>query len=280
VKVTILGASGFIGRHLADALRARGDDVIAGSARDVAAAASLCSGSDAVVNLAGAPIAARRWTAAYKDEIWSSRVAKTHELIECLGALSERPLIYVGASAVGYYGAQDDEVCVESSPPGSDFLGRLCVAWEEAAFRAREIGMRVAIVRSGLVLGSDGGALGKMLPPFRLGMGGIVGTGAQWWSWVHVDDDVGVFMLALDGAEGALNATAPNPVRNHDFTRALGHALHRPTPFPVPQFALEMLFGEGASVLTTGQRVLPERTQSLGYRFRYPELEGALAAVV
>ncbi|HXP93717.1 MAG TPA: TIGR01777 family oxidoreductase [Candidatus Binatia bacterium] len=280
MKVTILGSSGFIGRHLSAALRERGDEVAGASLRDAVAAAEACEGSDAVVNLAGASLAGKRWTAAYKDEIWNSRVERTHALVERLRSLERRPRVFVGSSAVGYYGGSDDDTFVETSPAGSDFLARLCVAWEAEAMRARELGMRVAVVRTGLVFGNDGGALEKLLPPFRLGMGGIVGSGAQWWSWVHVDDIIGVYRLAIDEVDGAVNATAPNPVRNRDFTHALGRALHRPTPFPVPTFALEMLFGEGALPLTSGQRVLPERAEALGYRFAFPSLEGALAEIL
>lgn len=279
MRVTILGASGFIGRHLSDALRRRRDEVVTSSVRDIGAAALACEGADAVVNLAGAPIAGRRWTAAYKDEIRRSRVDKTHELIDRLRKLENKPGVYVGASAVGYYGTSDDDVFVEDNRPGNDFLAQVCQDWEREALRAQELGIRVALVRTGLVLGY-GGALEKLLPPFRMGLGGIVGSGRQWWSWIHIDDIVGIYMLAIDSASGPLNATAPSPVRNRDFTAALGSALNRPTFFPVPAFALALAFGEGAMALTKGQRVLPERAQALGYRFRHPELDEALASVV
>lgn len=279
MKIAIFGASGFVGRHLTDVLRSSGHEVAAASFRDGASAVAACTGADAVVNLAGAPLVGKRWTAAYKDEIWRSRVDRTRDLVASLRAMERRPRIYVGASAVGYYGTSDDDTFVEASPAGSDFLAHLCVEWEAEAMRAREFGMRVAIVRTGLVLG-HGGALEKLLPPFKLGLGGPLGNGMQWWSWIHVDDTVGIYQLALDSADGALNAVSPTPVRNRAFTSALGRALHRPAAFPVPGFALELLFGEGAAVLTGGQRVLPERTEALGYRFKYPALEGALAELV
>lgn len=280
MKIAVLGASGFIGRHVRAALQDRGDEVRPASLRQMDAAVAACDGADAVVSLAGAPLAPARWTAAYKQEIYGSRVEKTRQLIDRLRALDRKPAAYVTASAVGYYGASDDRTFVESDPPGADFLAGICRDWEREALHARELGMRVAIVRCGLVLGNDGGALEKMLPPFRLGMGGIVGTGTQWWSWVHVDDAVGIYLFALDGQEGPLNATAPNPVRNREFTAELGHALHRPAFFPVPKPALALILGEGADVLTAGQRVIPQRTEQLGYRFRFPSLDKALATLV
>jgi uncharacterized protein (TIGR01777 family) len=279
VRVTILGASGFIGRHLANALRRDRHEVVEGSLRNVEQAALACDGSEAVVNLAGAPIAGKRWTAEYKDEIWRSRVDATHELVERLRVLEHKPRAYVGASAIGYYGTSEDDTFVEESPAGHDYFGRLCLEWETEALRARDLGMRVALVRTGLVLG-DGGALEKLLPPFRMGAGGIVGSGKQWWSWIHVCDIVGIYRLAIQSVEGPVNATAPKPVRNSEFTVALGRALHRPTLFPVPAFALGLAFGEGALVLTEGQKVLPQRTEALGYRFKYPALDEALAAAL
>jgi hypothetical protein len=165
----------------------------------------------------------------------------------------------------------------EASPPGDDFLARTCVAWESEAARARALGMRVAVVRTGLVLGRNGGALGQLLPLFRLGLGGPVASGEQWNSWVHIDDHVGIFLLAIDGYDGTLNSTAPNPVTNREFSRALATAVHRPAVFPAPEFALKLVFGEGASVLTEGQRVLPEATLATGYTFRHPVIDEACA---
>jgi uncharacterized protein len=280
VRVAVLGASGFIGRHLTRALRARGDEVSGASLRTLEPAVAACDGADAVINLAGAPLAPARWTPSYKEEIYRSRVEKTHELIERLRTLERRPRAYITASAVGYYGPSEERTFVENDAPGNDFLGDLCTHWEHEAQRARELGMRVAMVRCGLALGTDGGALEKMLAPFRLGLGGIVGNGTQWWSWVHVEDAVGVYLFALDGQQGALNATAPNPVRNREFTAELGRALRRPTLFPVPASALALILGEGANVLTTGQRVLPERTQQLGYAFKFSSLDAAFASLV
>jgi uncharacterized protein len=276
MKIALLGGSGFVGRHLAPALRARGDDVTTVSLRDVEHAADAASSCDAIVNLAGEPLD-QRWTAALKRRIEASRVELPRRFLD---ALSQRPhgcTIYVSASAVGYYGTSETETFVEESRPGDDFLARVCVGWEREARRAEGFGMRVAIVRTGIALGSDGGALSKMLPPFRSGVGGRVGSGQQWLSWVHVDDLAGVYLMALDSISGPLNATAPNPVTNAVFTQALGAALHRPTKLPVPTIALRMLLGEGADMLLTGQRVLPRRAEESGYSFKFSELTAALA---
>jgi uncharacterized protein len=277
MRVTVVGASGFIGRHVSAALRARGDEVVEASLRNVDAAAQACEGSDAIVQLAGAPVTTR-WTAAAKGEIRRSRVDATRALVDRLAQVRARPKVYVSAWAVGYYGASETATFTESSPPGNDFLAEVCADWEREASRAGELGMRVACIRTGIVLGPDGGALARLLPIFKLGLGGAIGSGRQWNSWIHIDDAVGIYLLAIDRAEGPLNATAPEPVRNVDFTRALASALHRPAFLRVPAFALASIFGEGASILTTGQRVLPERTLSLGYEFRYPQLAAAMSS--
>ncbi len=279
MRVTILGESGFIGRHVTAALRARGDDVVAASLRDPAAAAAACAGSTAIVNLAGAPVS-ERWTAAHKREIERSRVDLPRAFLAALERLEQRPVQYVGASAVGYYGTSTSATFTESSPPGQGFLARVCVGWEAEAQRARTLGLRVAIVRTGLVLGADGGALAKLLPLFKLGLGGIVATGEQWYSWIHIDDVVGIYLRALGGFDGALNATAPTPVRNKAFTAALASALHRPAFLPAPGFAISLVLGEAAIIVTEGQRVLPEATLASGYVFKYPEIGAALGAIV
>ena len=279
MRVTVIGASGFIGRHLSAGLRGRGDEVVEASLRNVEAAAQACEGSDAIVQLAGAPVITR-WSAGAKDEIRRSRVDATRALVDALSQLGARPTVYVNASAVGYYGASETATFTESSPPGDDFLAQVCVEWEHEASRAAEFGMRVACIRTGIVLGRDGGALARLLPIFKAGLGGIIGNGRQWSSWIHIDDVVGIYLLAIDRAESALNATAPEPVRNVDLTWALASALHRPAFLPAPAFALHLMFGEGASVLTTGQRVLPERALSLGYEFAYPQIAPALASAV
>lgn len=279
MRITVLGASGFIGRHLVAALERRGDDVVAASLRDPARAAAACSGSEVVVNLAGAAVS-ERWTSARKREIERSRVELPRAFIAALQQLDRRPNAYVSASAIGYYGTSRTATFTEESPPGDDFLARVCVSWENEARRARALGMRVALVRTGLVLGKDGGALAKLLPIFKLGAGGVVASGEQWYSWIHIDDHVGVYLHAIDRYDGALNATAPHPVTNRDFTKALAAALHRPAFVPTPAFAIRLMLGDGATIVTEGQRVLPQATTASGYTFVFPRLEPALANIV
>lgn len=278
MKITLIGASGFIGGHLTRALRARGDVVTLASLRDPALAATACRDADVVVNLAGEPVA-QRWSSETKAKIRSSRVEAPRALIDGLGALAVRPKAYISASAVGYYGTSESATFDETSPPGRDFLADVCVAWEAEADRAATHGMRVVKVRTGLVLGSDGGALEKLVPLFKLGGGGPIADGKQWYSWIHIDDQVGIYLHAIDGADGVLDATAPEPVTNAVFTKAFGAALHRPAVLPVPAFAISLVLGEGAIVVTQGQRVLPTRTIATGYTFKYPTIDGAFAAL-
>jgi uncharacterized protein (TIGR01777 family) len=275
MRVAILGASGFVGKYLSLALQARGDEVTPLSLRDPAKAAAASSGADVVVNLAGASVS-QRWTPQHKADIRESRTVAPAKYLAALSTAEQRPGAYVSASAVGYYGTSRTATFIEDSAPGSDFLASVCIAWEAEAHHAASLGMRVACVRTGLVLGTDGGPLPALLPLFRLGLGGPVASGQQWYSWIHIADLVGIYLHAIDGTDGALNATAPNPVKNADFTRSLGRALHRPAVLPVPAFAPALLLGEGAIIATEGQRVLPERTLASGYAFRFPELDGAL----
>ncbi len=281
MRVTVLGASGFIGRRLCAALRARGDDVVEASARDPARAAAASAGSDAVVNLAGAPVSVR-WTGASQRAMRSSRIDATRAYLEALRELdvARRPRTYVAGSAIGYYGTSATATFTEASPPGDDFLARLCVAWEAEASRAAQLGMRLAIVRTGVVLGPEGGALAKLLPVFRLGLGGPIASGRQWFSWIHADDEVGILVHALDGADGVLNGAAPNPVTNAAFTEALARAVRRPAFVPVPAFAARAMLGEGALMINEGQRVLPERTVASGYTFAHPDLDEALRSLI
>ncbi len=279
MKVTLIGASGFLGRHLSAALRERGDVLALATLRDPVAAAYASEDADVVVNLAGEPVA-QRWSSAAKAKIRSSRVAAPRALVEALGRLSAPPRAYISASAVGYYGTSETATFDESSAAGHDFLAEVCVAWEAEADRAAPLGMRVAKIRTGLVLGTDGGALAKLLPIFKAGGGGPVGSGRQWYSWIHIDDLIGIYLHAIDGADGVLDATAPEPVRNSDFTRALATALHRPAFVPIPAFAIALVLGEGATVVTQGQRVLPTRTLASGYVFRYRAIDDAFAALV
>lgn len=279
MRVTIFGASGFVGKRLVLALRARGDEIRAASLRDPQAAADAARGSDAVVNLAGEPVA-QRWNEETKRKILESRTLAPASLLDRLKTTDNRPRIYVSASAVGYYGTSLTQTFTEESAPGGDFLAGVCEQWERVARRASELGMRVACVRTGIALGSDGGALEKILPLFKTGAGGKIASGKQWFSWIHIDDLVGMYVFALDEIDGALNATAPNPVRNEQFTHALAAAVHRPAFFPVPSFALKAMLGEGADALTEGQRVMPARAAAAGFAFRFPTIESALSEIV
>ena len=244
--------------------------------RDPIAAAGACDGVEAVVNLAGEPVA-QRWTARAKERIRASRVDAPAAFIERAARLVRPPQSYISASAIGYYGSSETATFTEDSPPGDDFLSEVCVAWEQIAERASTaFNARVAFVRTGLVLGNDGGLMAKLLPIFRFGLGGDVASGRQWQSWIHVSDLVGIYIAAIDGLSGPLNGTAPNPVTNREFTRALARALSRPAFLPVPEFALGLIFGEGGATIAQGQRVLPQRTQELGYEFAFARLDDAL----
>jgi uncharacterized protein (TIGR01777 family) len=297
MKVVITGATGLIGRALVSALRARGDEVIAFSRSESSrlevptvvwdpsggepAPAEPLSGADAVVNLHGEPVA-QRWTDAAKERIRSSRVDGTKRLVDGLLASDARPRVLVSSSAAGYYGDRGSEELPESATPGSDFLAGLCVDWEAAAMAAAASGVRVALIRTGVVLAPRGGALAKMLPPFKAGVGGPIGNGRQYMPWVALDDVVGIYLATLDNSQfsGPVNAAAPHTATNREFTKALGRALHRPTVIPVPPFALKIIFGEMGSVITGSARLVPARASELGYSFRYPELDEALAAIL
>jgi uncharacterized protein (TIGR01777 family) len=245
---------------------------------------------DAVINLAGENLFSRRWNKEFKNLLLDSRVKSTENVVRTLAQKPRTPAgtakVLVNASAIGYYGPHGDEALTEDSPQGSDFLAQLCVGWEQAARTAERRGIRVAIVRIGVVLAKEGGALAKLLTPFKLGAGGPIGwtpwSGKQVMSWIHRDDLASIFLLALDNpaVSGAINGTAPQPVTNREFSKALGRALHRPAFLPTPPLALRTMLGEVADVITTGQRVLPKRALALGYLFRFPAIEAALAAIL
>ena len=275
MKVLLLGASGFVGRHLVDALRRRGDEVATASLRDPAAAAATARTCDAIVNLAGESIA-QRWNDDVKRRIEASRTEAPRAFLDALSSGERRCSVYVSASAIGYYGSSLTASFDEASPPGDDFLARVCIGWERVAASAAALGMRVAIVRTGIVLGTDGGALATVLVPFRLGLGGVAGSGRQWYSWIHVADLTGIYVLALDSAAAAqrLRAESRNECRVHARTRI---GAPPPDALPTPAFALRAMLGEGAAIVLEGQRVLPKRTLECGYRFEFPLLNGALA---
>lgn len=294
MKITITGATGFIGQWLVNRLLAdRHDLTILSRSRDGgtrpryltwdSAAGSpptaALEGADAVIHLAGEPVA-QRWTRQAKERIRSSRIDGTHLLVDALAA--NPPKILISASAIGIYGNRGAEILTEASAPGSGFLEDLAVEWEHQASRAAKFGVRVVHIRIGIVLGKRGGALEKMLPVFYLGLGGTLGLGRQWMSWIHVDDLAGIIITALNDEtlRGPVNGVSPNPVTNAEFTRTLGRVVHRPALFPVPGFGLKLIFGEMSQVMLGSQRVIPEVAQAAGFRFRYPDLEGALAQIV
>ena len=293
MRALVTGATGFIGRHL---LAQIAEPVVLTRRPERFAAlrpgvevhgwnpladrppVAAFRGVEAVFHLAGEPVAEGRWTAAKKERIRESRRVGTANLVQGLREAAERPPVLVSASAVGIYGDRGDETLDESSPPADDFLAQVCRQWEEGSAGARELGLRVVNPRIGIVLGRDGGALAKMLMPFKLGAGGRLASGRQWMPWVHIDDLVGLLLHAARQTElnGPMNAVGPQPVTNRDFTRALARTLHRPALFPMPGPMLKLAFGQFAEVLLASQRVLPRVAQASGYRFQFAELSAAL----
>jgi uncharacterized protein (TIGR01777 family) len=292
MRVLITGGTGFIGRALARALLARGDTVTVLTRDPARAAGVLPAGAvavaglpagapDAVVNLAGESLGAHRWTEARKQAFIDSRAGTTRELVAWMRALPLRPAVLVSGSAVGYYGARGDAELGESDPPGDEYQSQLCRTWEEAAQAAEALGVRTCRIRIGIVLGADGGALAQMKLPFSLGLGGWLGDGRQWMSWIHRDDLVALVLWLLDGPgrSGAWNATAPRPATNREFSKALAASLRRPALLPMPAPVVRLLVGGMSHLLLTGQKVLPRRALAEGFTFRYPELGPALDAV-
>ena len=290
MRVTITGGSGLIGRALVAALRARGDEVtllsrhggtIAWDPLRGPAPHQAFEGADAVVHLAGEPIA-QRWTPAVREAIRASRTTGTANLVAGIAAAQERPAVLVAANAVGYYGDRGAERLTEASAPGEGFLAEVCAAWEREALAARSLGLRVCVLRSGVVLDAAGGALAKMLPPFRLGVGGPVAGGRQYVAWIALEDLVALYLAALDDErfDGAFNATAPAPATNAELARAVGRALHRPAVLPVPGLALRALYGGMAEIVTASQNAVPERALGLGHRFAQTDLDAAVAAAL
>ena len=298
MRLVITGASGFIGTALTSRLLENGHamTLLTRSApRDSSTATkrwlhwtpgspggweAVIDGADGIINLAGEPIAAKRWTQRQKNEIRDSRLSTTNSLVGAIGKAKKKPGFLLNASAVGYYGPRGDETITEEAPAGNDFLSRICREWEAEAQKAESFGVRVIRLRTGIVLGRGGGALAKMVPPFKFFVGGPLGSGTQWMSWIHMDDEVGLMLHLIENpqAAGPFNATAPNPVRMKEFCQILGKVMGRPCWAPVPAFALRLLLGELGDMLLTGQRVIPAAAQRLGYEFRYPNLYEALKA--
>lgn len=298
MRVFLTGGTGLVGTEIARQLLARGDQPVILTRRSNPTSHSLgdavdwiqgdptelddwtqsVDGCDAAVNLAGESLFAKRWTQKQKERLRDSRVKTTQNLVQAIQQATKRPTVLVSTSAVGYYGSVPEGELTENSPAGSDFLAELSVAWENAATSAEEFGVRVVLLRVGIVLSLDEGALAKMLTPFRLGAGGPLGNGKQWWSWIHIQDLARLYLYALDasGLKGPLNGTAPNPVRNQEFSQKLATVLNRPCLLPAPGFAMRLVLGEVAEVILNGQKVLPQVALDQGFEFRFPECEPAL----
>lgn len=301
VKVIVIGGTGFVGRALVDTLLCEGSEVVVLTrqtdfppareglrfvpwdlARVGGSWESEFEGADAVINLAGEPIAGKRWTPAQKQELLESRIRSVQAVHKAVSDAASPPAVVINASAVGFYGARGDECLDELSPAGEGFLPDLCRRWEECVQRIEGLGVRTVRLRIGIVLETGGGALGKMLFPFRLGLGGPLGSGRQWMSWIHRSDLIGLilFLLENETIRGVVNATAPNPVTMAEFSGTLGSVLGRPAFFPVPGFVLHLLLGEMADMLLTGQRVQPRVAEAKGFSFRFPELRAALESIL
>jgi uncharacterized protein (TIGR01777 family) len=297
MKILVTGGTGFIGKALVKTLVGEGHQVTVLSrslekverlfGQEVTGLGHLSflqpeMSFDVIVNLAGAPIFDARWSEERKRLIRESRIALTGQLVACIGRMTVKPKLLISGSAIGYYGDQGDQVLTEASSARSDFSHQLCADWEQAADRAAEFGVRVCLMRTGLVIAEDGGLLQRMLLPFRFGVGGRLGSGRQWMSWIHRQDWIRIAqtMIADETMQGPYNATAPNPVTNRQFTCTLARCLHRPAVFPVPAFVLKTLLGEMSELVLGSQRVLPERLLMHGFMFQYPDLEGALWAAL
>lgn len=300
MKIAITGSTGLVGTRLVSRLQARGDscllltrhpakaaiqfpqaEVVAYTPQRSGAWQGAIAGCDAVINLAGEPLAQGRWTPSRKQEILNSRQIGTAKLVEAIAQASPHPRILISTSAIGYYGTSETATFTESSPAGHDFLASVCQAWEAEAIKVKDLGTRLVILRFGIVLGL-GGALGQMLPTFRLFAGGPIGSGRQWFSWIHQDDLVNIIVQALEDEQlaGIYNATAPTPQRMADFCQTLGQVLGRPSWLPVPDFVLELLLGEAAQVVLEGQQVLPQQLQDAGFKFTFPNAQAALADIL
>lgn len=298
MRLVVTGASGFIGSALCPRLLEQGHTLTLftrGSPRDASSGVKRwqlwtpgvlrdwdveLDGADGVINLAGEPIAEKKWSQTQRRRLVKSRVDATQSLVQACAKAKQKPKFLINASAIGYYGARADEEITEADPPGNDFLSQMCRDWEEEAKKAESLGMRVVRLRTGIVLGHGGGALRKMVEPFKYFLGGPIGSGKQWMSWIHMEDQVRLILHVIDNqqASGPINATAPNPVRNKEFSQALGRVLHRPCWAPVPGFALRFGLGDMAEMLLTGQRVIPAAAQRLGFAFDFPNLPEALQA--
>lgn len=297
-KIIVTGATGLIGTQLCNALINRGDEVIIFT-RNIGSAQKILGDKfsyvkwnyknpnewtrhledkDAVIHLAGANLFGKRWTAEYKKVILESRKLSTKKLISAIESTKNKIKVFISSSAVGYYGSRGDEVLTEGSKSGNDFLANVCNVWESEAEKASELGTRTAMLRQGIVLSNNGGALTKFLPPFKYFIGGALGNGKQWFPWIHIDDLIAIYLFILDNTliSGAVNVISPESVRMNEFAKTLGGVLHRPSIFKVPEFALKILVGEAASTILSSQRVVPQKLLDNGFKFKFEKLEEAL----
>ena len=298
MKILITGASGLIGKALQKSFRENGYEMLLASRSEPKDDQHIqwstdtgfrdediprLEGLDAVIHLAGESVSGLRWTDEKKKAIRDSRVFGTRSMIETLDKLTDKPKVFISGSAIGFYGDRGNDELTESSPSGKTFLAEVCKEWEAESRRAEDLGIRTVLLRTGIVLSKDGGALATMLTPFKFGVGGVVGDGKQWMSWISLDDVVGIVNFALENesVRGALNVTAPNPVSNEEFTKTLGAVLYRPTFLPLPEFAVHMVFGEmGDALLLDSTRVMPKRINDAGYQFKFTNLKAALENAV
>jgi uncharacterized protein (TIGR01777 family) len=298
MKILITGSSGLIGKALRQSFEEKGYEMLLAGRREpenkneikwdaeigfVEEDLQKLEGIDAVVHLAGESVSGLRWTEEKKRAIHDSRVLGTRNIVDAISHLKNKPKVFVSASAIGFYGDRDDEVLNETSNAGDTFLAKTCKDWEAEARRAEDSGIRTVLLRTGIVLSKDGGALATMLTPFKLGVGGVIGSGKQWMSWISLDDIVAIYNDAIENENlrGAVNAVSPNPVTNEEFTKTMGEVLYRPTFLPIPEFAVNFVFGEmGDALLLDSMRVEPKRLNDAGYDFMFPELKGALEHAV
>lgn len=306
MRVFLTGGTGLVGREIIWSLCERGDsavvltrskergadkfknfprheaiELVQGDPAKAGKWQASVDGCDAVINLAGEPVFGKRWSESQKQKLFDSRVNTTNHLVDAMGSAAQRPQVLASASAIGYYGNTGEQEIDEDSPAADDFLAKICVAWEASAKAAAAHDARVALVRIGVVLDEFDGALATLKTPFKLGVGGPIGRGQMWMSWVHVADVAGAFLYAIDNPQvtGALNAVSPQPVRNKEFSKALASALHRPCLFPVPPFMLKLMYGESAEIITASQKVFPRKLEEWGYTFQHPEVNGALESI-